>query len=1110
MSDIPEWLDGLGLGEYADAFEKNEITLDLARDLNNDDLKDLGVDAIGHRKALLRGIAALASNGQAASKGSARASLEAERRQITVMFCDLVGSTALSEELDPEDLRTLMQGYQRAAGGVIERYDGHVAQYLGDGLMTYFGWPQAHEDDAERAVRASLDIVEVVNAMGQKVRIGIATGPVVVGETGAGDASVPKLAVGETPNLAARLQGLAGTDEIIIGPSTRRLLGGTFELDDLGKQFLKGIVEPMHAHLVTGLAAMKGRFEAQHQHLTPLVGREAEIALVMERWQRTKNGDGQVVLLSGEPGIGKSRITQTLHERVTGDVHRLLRDQCSPYYTNSALYPVIERIERAAGFARGDDTEKKLDKLELMLGKTDDTTAVTLIAALLSIEISRYPELNMSPQKQKDETLKALVDHVIALAREQPVLMIFEDVHWVDPTTQEFLDVMVPRVANYPILLLITFRPEYIAGWLGHGHIVPVTLTRLGRTDATALVERVTGGKPLPDEVLDQIIAKTDGVPLFVEELTKTVLEAGWLIDQGEAYRLDGPLPPLAIPSTLQDSLMARLDRLSSVKEIAQIGACIGREFSYQLLAAVSGMSEMHLDDALPKLLESDLVHSRDRPPDAMYVFKHALIQDAAYGSLLKSRCREIHATIADVLERKFPRVSETEPEIIAHHFTEAGQGDRAIPYWLRAGQRATARSANTEALDHLDHGRSLVSRLPESPHRDQKELEFLVAATTPIIGTKGWGTSDLADATQRAMTLCETVQNTPLVSRSLYMQWGYGTWTGRHSLALEAAHRQIQLGREGNDEVALLMGHGLLGRVQCYLGKLEKGRRNIERSLELYDPSRHSSLALQYSQDPAMAGYGGLAWSLWILGYSKQAHAAKEKCLHTAEMLDHPHSRCYALAVTATFYGQLALSADELESVVHRLNELIEEQSFWHWAGTAEFALGWVRELRGDSDGAIRVMHNGLKKMREAGMEQHQALCLGLIASACLRSRRISEGLQIIREALTRAKRTGEKCFEPELHRVHGELLLQTANTVPERQDAISSIKQALKLSHEIGAALWSLRAAASWVEASRNFDDGGEALEALQSACMALPGDHESHDLAQAQILLKSIVGR
>ncbi len=607
MSDIRVWLESLDLGDHAALFEAEQIDLDALPHLTAEVLKELGVPT-GPRLKMLAAIKAPAA--------PAAQPREAERRQITVMFCDLVGSTALSEKLDPEDLRSLMQEYQRAAGAVIERYGGHVAQYLGDGLMTYFGWPQAHEDDAERAVRASLDIVEAVNAMDLQVRIGIATGPVVVGETGSGDASVPKLAVGETPNLAARLQGLAGPDEIVVGPSTRRLLGGTFELADLGEQDLKGIVEPVQAHRIEGLAATEGRFEARTHYLTPLVGRDAEMAMVMARWEQACAGDGQVVLLSGEPGIGKSRITQTLRERVSGEPHTRLRYQCSPYHMNSALHPVIEQIERAASFQRDDSPDRKLDKLEQLFSSG---ASRALVASLLSLPVERYPALALSPQKQKEEALKTLADQVTALAADQPVLLIFEDAHWIDPTSQELLDMVVPMVAGHQILAVITYRPEYGPPWLGQGQVTPLALTRLGRADAAAMVARVSD-TPLSDDVLDQIVARCDGVPLFVEELTKTVVESG-------AKNAD------TIPETLQDSLMARLDRLAPVKEVAQIGACIGREFSHELLAAVSDLGDNELSDAVGQLVTSELIHRAGNG----YVFKHALVQDTAYDSLLRS-----------------------------------------------------------------------------------------------------------------------------------------------------------------------------------------------------------------------------------------------------------------------------------------------------------------------------------------------------------------------------------------------------------------------------------------------------------------------------------------
>jgi class 3 adenylate cyclase/tetratricopeptide (TPR) repeat protein len=707
MSGIREWLDGLDLGEFAEAFEAERIDLDALPDITDADLKDIGLP-IGSRRKILRAIA----DGAPASVPTQPR--EAERRQITVMFCDLVGSTALSEELDPEDLRSLMQKYQQAAGAVIERYGGHVAQYLGDGLMTYFGWPQAHEDDAERAVRASLDIVEAVGAMALQVRIGIATGPVVVGETGAGDASVPKLAVGETPNLAARLQGLAGPDEIVVGPSTRRLFGGTFELEDLGEQALKGIVEPIRAYRIAGVAATEGRFEAQHEHLTPLVGREAEMAMVMGRWEQAKAGEGQVIVLSGEPGIGKSRITQTLRERLADESHTRLRYQCSPYHTNSALHPFIEQIERAASFQRDDTPDRKLDKLERLFPNGVDGA---LVASLLSLPVARYPALTMSPQKQKEETLRVLAEQVTALAAAAPVLLIFEDAHWIDPTSQELLDLMVPAVAGHRVLAVITHRPEYEPPWPGQGHVAPMSLTRLGRVDAAVMAARVLD-TPLSDDVLAQIVAKTDGVPLFVEELTKTVQESG--ADTANA-----------IPETLQDSLMARLDRLSPVKEVAQLGACIGREFSHRVLAAVSPLRDNALIDALGQLVNSELVFRAGVPPNATYTFKHALVQDAAADSLLRGKRQSLHQQIAEALQSEMPEIRESSPELIAQHYARADNPVRALEFYELANIKAANALSLEEAMYSFEEAMECLDRIPESEDNRLIRVRMIVSNAT-------------------------------------------------------------------------------------------------------------------------------------------------------------------------------------------------------------------------------------------------------------------------------------------------------------------------------------------------------------------------------------------
>ena len=608
------------------------------------------------------------------------------------MFADLVGSTNLSERLDPEELGDVLRTYQNAVTAEVVRFEGHIAKYMGDGVLAYFGYPLAHEDDAERAIRAALGIVQSLCNLQPKpdhltleVRVGIATGGVVVGELIGGGEAQERSVVGETPNLAARLQSLARPNEVVISRSTRRLVGGLFDLADMGTQQVKGFAKTVRAWRVIGESQAESRFEALHSAaLTPLVGREEELALLQRRWEEAREGEGQVVLLSGEPGIGKSRLTRALQQRLDEETYTRIIHYCSPYHTNSALRPIIDHLQRAARIDREDDDEQKLAKLEELLAlSTEHPSGVTpLFAALLSIPTrERYPPLDLAPEEQMTRTLDALVAQVVGLAQRLPVLELFEDVHWIDPTSLELLERLIERVRSLPVLLVITFRPEFKPSWIGHPHVTSLTLNRLSRKSGRAMIDRLTAGKTLPTEVLNQIVAKTDGVPLFVEELTKNVLESGLLREEEEGYVLSGPLPPLAIPATLHDSLTARLDRLMPVKEVAQIGAAIGREFSYELLALVTPLRENELHDALARLEESELVFRRGTPPHATFTFKHALVQDAAYDSLLRSKRQQIHAAIARAVEKHFPEKATLQPEMLAHHYSEAGLPERAIEY---------------------------------------------------------------------------------------------------------------------------------------------------------------------------------------------------------------------------------------------------------------------------------------------------------------------------------------------------------------------------------------------------------------------------------------------
>ena len=684
MQQIGEWLEKIGMSEYTQRFVENGIDVSVLRYLTDQDLEKVGV-LLGHRRKMLAAITEMIGTAPAAPTHAPTTELKrqdaAERRQVTVMFSDLVGSTALSARMDPEDLREVISNYQRCVAETVQRFGGFVAKYLGDGVLVYFGYPEAHEHDAERAIRTGLALVEAMPklktaaAIPLQVRVGIATGLVVVGDLIGAGAAQEQAVVGETPNLAARLQALAEPGAVVISSTTRRLIGGLFEYRDLGTVALKGFAENVPAWQVLGAGATESRFEALHPTTTPLIGREEEIELLLRRWEQAKRGEGCVVLISGEPGIGKSRIAQTILERLSNEPHTRLRYFCSPHHQDSALYPSIAQLERAAGFRREDTPEQRLAKLEAVLsqGTNDLSEAVPLLADLLSIRIGdRYPPLNLTPRKRKEKTLHAQLKQLEGLTARQPVLMVFEDVHWSDPTTRESLDLLIDRIPTLRVLLIITFRPEFTPPWIGRPRVTLLAINRLAPQQRAEMIAGMTGGKVLPPGIAEHIVDRTDGVPLFIEELTKAVIESGIVTEVGDHYAVAGQVGPLAIPTTLHASLLARLDRLAPTREVAQIAAALGRQFSHELISAVAGMPQQHLDNALDQLVASELIFRRGVPPDAEYTFKHALVQEAAYSTLLKSWRQHIHAQIATKLEEIFPEIAAGQPELLAHHCTEA------------------------------------------------------------------------------------------------------------------------------------------------------------------------------------------------------------------------------------------------------------------------------------------------------------------------------------------------------------------------------------------------------------------------------------------------------
>jgi len=896
MDGVGAWLERLGLGEYREVFAENDIDFDVLPELTDQDLKDLGL-SLGHRKRLLKAIAALGPEEPPASSASA-AARDGERRQITVMFCDIVGSTALSETLDPEDLREVMRTYQSTASAIIARYDGHVAQYLGDGLMVYFGYPLAHEDDAARAVRAGLEIVEAVQALSLPitlaVRVGISTGVVVVGETGAGDAAVPSAAVGETPNLAARVQALAEPNAVMVTEYTHRLLGGAFAQGDFGEHRLKGISEPIQVYRVWGEIAAESRFEAWHlSGVTPLVGRRDEVGVLTARWAHAREGRGRVVLLSGEPGIGKSRLIQTLREHLAGEPHLRLRYQCSPYHGTSALYPVITQLEGAAQFLRGDSPDQRLAKLEAVVARATDAPEeiVPFFAAMLSIDAGhRYPLPDLSPQRRRERMLDAVSAYVGGLAVREPLLVVFEDAQWIDPTTAEALTRLVERVRESRILMVVTFRPEFTPPWPSAPHISALAIERLTRREGAAMVEKVAGGKPLPEALIDHIVAKTDGVPLFLEELTKTVIDSGILVDQGDHYTLTEPLVPLSIPATLQDLLIARLDRLAPVKEIAQIGAVIGREFSYELISAVSPLEGDELLEALGQLVNAEVIFRRGQLPNASYVFRQALLRDAAYESLLRSRRQELHRQIAEAMEERSLQKGESQPELLAQHYASAGLPDKATLHWLEAGRRAARLGTYVEAVAHLTKGLEQVKRLPPGEAQDRLELDLQAALAAALVAGRGPSVQGARTAFDRAHILCRRLRDRPRMFDVLAGLVGYHFARGDMGSALATAREIERLAQNADDPVQILKAQATVAQPLVMRGEFAAAMDYINAVLGS-DPRRHEEPVQNFNQDYRARCLVFAANALWPLGQPDRSRAAQADGEAQARALGHSYT---------------------------------------------------------------------------------------------------------------------------------------------------------------------------------------------------------------------------
>jgi class 3 adenylate cyclase/tetratricopeptide (TPR) repeat protein len=1028
------------------------------------------------------------------------------------MFCDLVGSTALSARLDPEDMREIIGAYHRCCAEQITKAGGFVAKFMGDGVLAYFGYPQAHEDDAERAVRAGLSLAEAVPKLPVEhdakleVRVGIATGLVVVGDLiGEGDAQ-ERGVVGDTPNLAARLQSLAEPGQVVISNGTRRLTGGMFDYRDLRRVTLKGLADPVQAWQVLGSSTVESRFEAQRgAALTPLVGREEELELLLRRWQQAKAGDGSVVLILGEPGIGKSRLAQTLLERLSDEPYTRLRQFCSPHHQDTALYPTIAQLERAAGFRRDDTDEQRLEKLEAVLAQAtnDLSEAVPLLAALLSIPIGdHYRALDLTPQKLKEKTLKALVAQVEGLVARQPVLMVVEDAHWIDPTSLELLDLTVDRVPRLPVLLIITFRPEFAPPWVGRSHVTSLILNRLPPRQRAEMVARVTEGKALPREIADQIVERTDGIPLFIEELTKAIVESGDLADAGDHYTAKRSMSSLAIPTTLHASLLARLDRLAPVREVAQIGAALGRNFSHELISAVVPMQQKQLDDALAQLVSAELVFRRGTPPDAEYVFKHALVQDAAYSTLLRGRRQQLHARIASTLESRFPEIVATHPALLAQHWTAGGQSENAVGYRLKAGQQAVVRSAMTEAVAQLQKGLGLVADLPETPRRAQQELDLQIALGRALSATRGYSSSAVGETIGRARALAEQLDRPDHLVPVLFLQYVFHYTRAEHKLGLALAEEIEKFGEAQNNEATLQLGHWVHGIIRFELGHFVTARALFEQCHGLRDPSHRAAAAALMAQDSYAGMLAHLGVTLAFLGHFDQARARVNEALSETRRLGHAYTLVFVLTWVcwAAWAGGLP---HEARRYAEEAIALSNEHGFPFLLGFVLLHRGWSLIALGHAQEGFASLTEGRSVLSSVGAAAGSPWALTLLAEAHAELGRPFDGLDCLAEAAQIAHKTDDRYGEAELHRLRGQVLSATGNCAAAEQ----SYHQALTVAKSQSAKPFELRAATSLARLWRDQGKRTEARDLLAPIYGWFTEGFDTPVLKEAKTLLEEL---
>jgi predicted ATPase/class 3 adenylate cyclase len=1048
---------------------------------------------------------------------------------MTCLFCDLVDSVGLSERLDPEELRETLAAYHRVCGTVVRRFEGHVHNYLGDGIMVYFGFPSAHEDDAQRAVRSGLRIVEAVEQLNSRlqseygidlhVRIGIDTGLVVAGALAA-DEDVEAAAVGVPPNIAARLQALAAPDSVVISAAAYRLIAGYFDCRELGFHTIKGISQPMAVYHVLHESGARTRLDiAARRGLPPMQGRDDEMATLADRWAQARAGQGGVALMAGEPGIGKSRLIWALQQHVAQSPDAfVIHLDCSPYFMNTAFYPVVQMLERFLEFGL-DDTEQRLDKMDGLLAQYGfDLPAVgPLLARLLAVPFEgRYPPLDLPADRQRQLTIDALITILLVRADYQPLLVVVEDLHWIDPSTLDLLTQLIEHVPQTRQLVVFSFRPEFKPPWPEGPGLERLNLNRLDR-EASARIVTEIAGMSAPTELLDQLVEKADGVPLYLEELTKLVSEQG-LIRHGNG-RLDParPKPALAIPATLADSLTARLDRLTDAKGVAQLGAAIGRQFSYGLLAASYGllatvslttasMDTRPLRRNLARLVDAGLLFVEHNPRGETYTFKHALIQDAAYESLLRTTRQQYHRHIARALTEHFPATVETAPELLAHHYTQAGMTAEAVPCWLRAGQRALHASANPEAIAHLTTGLDLLADLPPGPERAGVELQFHLTLGPAYMAIRGYAAPEVEACYERARELCRELGDTPQLVPVLHGLWAYHIVRAQHTSALALGEQVLQLGAATNDDRLLLQGNMEVGWSHFFLGELEQAREHLERVLALYDHERHSSHAFTYGDNPATSARCALACVLWLLGYPDQAlRCSEENLAILRSLIQHPYSVAFGFTLAA-FLQQYLGNPPAARARAEEAVAISEAHGLAFVGAMASMFVGWARTREDELDEGMAQMRRGLADQVATGAELARPYWLWLLAEVCQRTGAAREGLALLDDADATVEHTHDRYWEAEIHRLRGRLLLATAEpTAPASAEAC--YRRALEVARRQGARSLELRAAVSLSRLWQAADRHDEARELLAPVYERFTEGLDHPELREAAALLDEL---